>query len=814
MLTSSTSTHSKTTHSASEEPQSADSEPGTSRAQAVVLAAEVATWRGEAVVLTPGRWGVGSADGNQIVIDHETVSPRHAMIIVTEHRVLVTSWARGTYVNGERCRESLLCPGDILTIGTVDLKLRAADSSELISHLPDVNSAANHSTVIHIVSADETLRRLDDLDTALALLDEELAGDDDSSDQLNELIEQIEADIAHRSEVPTRQPETDILTEDQSGELSWNDVTDGAATEQITGETVAEDASRSHSLDELMSEVVPSQAEAQLAFSTVESQFVNDAEAGFAADENLSEAEEFSQLVGSTSVLAQNLTLNALRSRAEAVRQLDEMILAASRDTRSFDRATTSDSTATPAPGRSATSASGNWSEEPESDPNAGQTLTESSSYSETEDAADDNGFFDGGSSPEETAADGDWLADDDSQTDAEPEATESDTVEFSAIDTVNEAGSLLASLFREEAGEPIELPTDAVDASLNSDCALASATDADSEPTAIAEQFPTATEVSETRDVEESGEDVSGVRSRLAEMFGLPGLTSASPKPFEADGHLDATENDSDFDSPDAELQSDPFEQDDDASYAAPAASTTNLTTWLDGVKSNRSATVEESSNFTSDAEEAGSASEYEVDSQAEEVMEPSASAREESGAPTDGDDSVAAYMQALLARNRVRHGQPERPEAYVVLPTASAPETGSESASESAETNQDAAEAREQVSNGDLEASSEDESQSWLSQSPKHQLDKDRVRADTQALREVANETARCAVTRASRRQLKVQVVVKTTASVVMLGCGVAASLLGVSTMFAALVMAVGAYFAFDLALTIVRNWKCITA
>ncbi len=145
--------------------------------------------------------------------------------------------------------------------------------------------------------------------------------------------------------------------------------------------------------------------------------------------------------------------------------------------------------------------------------------------------------------------------------------------------------------------------------------------------------------------------------------------------------------------------------------------------------------------------------------------------------------------------------------------MPTAASSET----IDESEEAEQDAVdvEACEQLSEVDSrEVSDGDQSPSWLSQEPKHQLDKDRMRADTQALREVANASARSAVTRASRRQLKVQVVVKTTASVVMLGCGVAASLLGVSTMFAALAMGVGAYFAFDLGLTIVRNWKRITS
>ncbi len=44
--------------------------------------------------------------------------------------------------------------------------------------------------------------------------------------------------------------------------------------------------------------------------------------------------------------------------------------------------------------------------------------------------------------------------------------------------------------------------------------------------------------------------------------------------------------------------------------------------------------------------------------------------------------------------------------------------------------------------------------------------------------------------------------------------LGCGVAASMLGISTGFALLAVGVGVYFAYDLAMTIARNWKAIHA
>jgi hypothetical protein len=871
MLTSSSSTHSETTRPAGEEAQPADIVPGTCRSRAVVLTAEVAALRGETVVLTPGRWGIGSADTNQIVIDHETVAPRHAMIIVTEHRVLVTSWSTGTYVNGERCRESLLCPGDVLTIGTVDLKLRAAHSSELISQVPEVNAVSDRLAVIHPVSAEETLRRLDDLDTALELLDEELAGSDESADQLNELIDQIETDIARRSDDSAQQAEALSLSEDQHApseeqhaEPAWHESarhesSDTATVDHPNDDTIAANVTRPFSLDELMNEVVTGHAETQADSHSVEPPFFDNAQSEFAEDQHTSEADEFAQLVGSTSVLAQNLTLNALRSRAEAVRQLDEMILAASGNNSSLDRMMSSERTSTSASGNAASEAAGHFSEQTEYDRDADEPLTEHPSGHESENLAGEDGFFPTESSFDNPTTADDRPIEDAAESDTQSPEADSDTVEISAMDTVNEAGSLLALLFREEASdqqsalveqiepddrarepevaapdtaEPVALLSDSTVASSDSDFDHIPESGSESESRSVADS------VGQTDPgADQAGtEDVSGVRSRLAEMFDLPGLKSASPQPFEVENELSAdpvdssdpvssTESDSDFGPLDAAPQSEFFRQCGEPVSSIPTASKSNLTTWLDGVRSDQSAQSEKTADMAGQAEADCESPVSKTGSLSRSSVKLPGGDQEEHKAQTedDGDDSIAAYMQALLARNRVRQGQPERPGDYVVLPTASGSATasgsgtGADTASEFAESGQDVVrtEAHEQFKvNSCRDTSSENDAQSWLSQEPKHQLDKDRMRADTQALREVANATARSAVSRATRRQLKVQVVVKTAASVLMLGCGIAASLLGVSSMFTALAVGVGACFAFDLGLTIVRNWKCITA
>ncbi len=251
-----------------------------------------------------------------------------------------------------------------------------------------------------------------------------------------------------------------------------------------------------------------------------------------------------------------------------------------------------------------------------------------------------------------------------------------------------------------------------------------------------------------------------------------------------------------------------------DDAGPAAPQTSGMQLASWLDGMKSAASQPEADSGDAAAADEDADEVVESVADDLEPSVDEASIEATP-SGDVTGGEaeDSVAAYMRDLLARNRARHGQPERPEDFVVMPSQSESEVVDED--ESVIGQETAEETVPSVADADADTDGDvADQQSWLSQEPKHQLDKDRMRADAQALREVANETARCAVTRATRQKLKLQVAVKTTASVVMLGCGVTASLLGVSTLFAALVMGVGAYLAFDLGLTIVRNWKCITA
>ena len=848
MLTSSSNSIGKTTDSVTDGKPVAEEgqEPGRSRA--VILAAEVGGQRDQAVVLTPGRWGIGSAYSNQIVIDQETVAPRHAMIIVTEHRVLMTSWANATYVNEECCRESLLCAGDVLTLGTIDLELRAADPSELISQLPDVGSQTDRSATIQPVPGAETLRRLDDLDTALGLLEEELGGSEESADQLNELIAQIESDITRRSSDRAGLTDSDDQPAEAFGESSVSEFSEteptNAAANHWNGDERSGETSQPHDLDDLMGAVVPdAAAEAQWATHQDDAHAINDVAAEFSEDDTESETDEFAELVGSTSVLAQNLTLNALRSRAEAVRQLDEMILAAAGSKKLSEAQAVSESRTVDSAGSAATGDSNTSFAESEFEPEADDFQSEGVSDDWDAEAASDESLV-----ADEVHSEN-ALSDESEETDwdTSEETAASDTVEFSAMDTVNEAGSLLSSLFREEVApveavseltvrEEVSKPgeetaasdaltfaadeqepdeTDATWDKTETQPATDSKQEFSWEASANEELSLTAAPAHETPEAAETSEDVAGVRSRLAEMFDMPALASATPQSFERE---EASASDAgsidDLPGTTTEPKSDLFAANEDVGPAAPQTSGMQLTSWLDGMKSSDSSSDADSGDAVASEEDANESVATVADD-----LEPSADEASIEATPSEdvtggeAEDSVAAYMRDLLARNRARHGQPERPEDYVVMPSQPESEVADEDESVIGQETADETILSAADADADTEGDVADQ-QSWLSQEPKHQLDKDRMRADTQALREVANETARCAVTRATRQKLKLQVAVKTTASVVMLGCGVTASLLGVSTLFAALVMGVGAYFAFDLGLTIVRNWKCITA
>jgi hypothetical protein len=165
---------------------------------------------------------------------------------------------------------------------------------------------------------------------------------------------------------------------------------------------------------------------------------------------------------------------------------------------------------------------------------------------------------------------------------------------------------------------------------------------------------------------------------------------------------------------------------------------------------------------------------------------------------AEQEEEDSITTYMERLLARNRqVTGGSSASVECNVDI-AAATPESDPSASS----INQD------QSADGTVETESQPEK--WLDKTPRHRQDRDQVRAEVQVLRQIANQSARSAVATASRREVRKQVIVKTTASILALGSGVAALLLDISMPFGLVVLGIGMLFSIDLGLTIFRNWK----
>jgi len=82
--------------------------------------------------LKPGEMIVGRSSQAQLQIDHESVSRRHARIVLTESGVLLSDLGstNGTYVNDEPITERTLAHGDLLKVGRTILKYLSTDNIE------------------------------------------------------------------------------------------------------------------------------------------------------------------------------------------------------------------------------------------------------------------------------------------------------------------------------------------------------------------------------------------------------------------------------------------------------------------------------------------------------------------------------------------------------------------------------------------------------------------------------------------------------------------------------------------------------------
>lgn len=161
---------------------------------------------------------------------------------------------------------------------------------------------------------------------------------------------------------------------------------------------------------------------------------------------------------------------------------------------------------------------------------------------------------------------------------------------------------------------------------------------------------------------------------------------------------------------------------------------------------------------------------------------------ASSEEEADADDPNSIDAYMQQLLARNRQMTGAPATPEPV------SRPEPAKETSS-----NTEA----ESPKNEDKK-----DGQNWLTEGPKHRQDREAVRASLTTLREVANQSARSAVAHAGRTQLRREILTLTAASLICLVFAIAAALLKVNPLLPLGAVGVSLFFAVKLGIEIRRS------
>lgn len=87
---------------------------------------------GHKYVLKPGEILIGRSSQAQIQIDHESVSRRHARLMLTDQGVSLADLGstNGTYVNDEPITEKQLSNGDLLKVGRTILKYLSTDNIE------------------------------------------------------------------------------------------------------------------------------------------------------------------------------------------------------------------------------------------------------------------------------------------------------------------------------------------------------------------------------------------------------------------------------------------------------------------------------------------------------------------------------------------------------------------------------------------------------------------------------------------------------------------------------------------------------------
>lgn len=930
----------------------------------------------EPVLLTTGKWTLGSADSSRVLLKDTTAASCQWLIVVTELKAIIRDWTGESLLNGSPFHDAVLRDGDTLTLDDLRIAVR---STEEASDEPVVDSidgdATNdsHTEVINedclagsfepdAQSIDTPARasfepkpsedRLDILigrvEGSLASLQDSPAGDTPTgvrstheSTTENSSAPSLDSEQARASDLDLalgigmgdgdREPLTygDVAEDrfdDSISNLGSQNVSPGylcrdgesealAESSQCSVLEVVEEPEHQFSLDPAMllgdaeanlnddedrepeqeSDSTPYETDSSLIAAEREKlrRIVDDfdgssisdsdlplersdsgsplsedeAEADFPAEENndllslfpqeetaddAEEDAEFPLTVGATSILGENSVSNAMRSRDDALRQLDELVLAATGGTEIPDPPPITDAAVNqnhagdlPKSGEDSTGSDAfhHGHDDSESEPESGldgeietegETCEEAlhdrldeadklaSFEYETDGSPDENTFpdttlplTDAESLAEEASIEDDVEAESPSSRDTVQvgEPTAEDTVELRSLsdvvipkdsDTAAPQHDDQLTVREETAAEGAETAV-AVESEQSDDSNTASWFDSELSTAGRFTEQPS--DAYDTNETDTSGEENTGqdstqeLRSRLAEMFDLPGLNGADE---EAEPGAKAG------DSSDAA----PVETSHLERQSADSAGAEDISPSSGGVLeafgiSNSGLENPDSEAITDSADE--NFEDETLDHFPEPVSPRQSSEEPEAGTSSDEDEdasdemSISAYMENLLARNRRQAG-------VEAAPTEASPQAPAEDRSPSSTLPAGST----QNSPSDLTTVQDEAGQdeTWFEQKPRHRQDKDQVRAEVQALRQVANQSARTAVATAGRKQLRLQICAKTIAAILALGSGIAALLLDVSAIFGIVVMGIGLVFSFDLGLTIFRNWKQLSA
>lgn len=900
----------------------------------------------DSVLLSPGKWSIGSAASNQIVLTEGGVAEHQFLIVVTEHRSIIKDWCGTARWNGDPFDHAVLRDGDIIQVGGIQLSFRLAGSLDLISQLPCVaessdakgdaeaehpeslisgldaspDSAASPPVIAHSQNAmyssdgrddgnleehaeepassiDGELNHLKDLCKAVPCEREEreertVRGEVPAPEAGNSLSVLEEVESSSMPSIDDVIPATDRAAElaDGSDFPAQEPVVRDVAQVEPDGcpEENGVDKSSHRGVAEAEDRIVTAERE-KLRHYLEEFDAVDD-EAPVEVDANVDESDEEEDVVSiGAAQLATNYGVsNALRSRDEAVKRLDEMILAATQGSDSIDDFSGLSSFEESGRGRSdgiSTASSDLEIDE--------QQTVEESSASDLDD--DSIGEANGDNAHENASAEievsvenlGSLLdrveqekpeveqssepppctevpASEDVRNQTRPDGDVADetrrTASFEADETADcqsedsiegciddgDSRSSEMSLVRifdgideeveDSSGHVAVNPSEQVPASeagtepepfaeTNSVCR-----DGDAEmrnegrpvermPSWFDSEFMTDDEVAPSDDEplaghsgnatasaasaegnslggDDAGSTASSddsstaeLRQKLAEMFDLPDLPERADNTIHGPAEepsADATGNDS------SDGTSDITGNGLSSQWPEPAAVDSRAETLL----FSENDTVENFESETLDQFPSPSVGDLEaIDEPDDEVV---STFEPEQPDGDDGDDSINAYMERLLARNRQVTGAPaggypsstvEKEPAVSTREVSAVPEVLSES--------------------GNIEGAEASKPESWFEATPRHRQNRDKVRAEVQVLRQIANQSARSAVSTASRRDIRKQVMVKTTASLLALASGVAALLLDISMLFGLVVLGIGLLFSADLTLTVLRNW-----